>query len=74
MPVDVRYTVTLVGPDGAVATQTFTGRSNAYGYWDGDGAAFTFPHHGEYRVDIEARGTDAGDLWVGRMRFGSACA
>ncbi len=75
MAVDVSYTVTIVGPDGATTTETFTGRSNAYGYWDGGGATFIFAHHGEYRVDFEARGVDSGgDLWVGRMRFGSVVA
>ncbi len=72
---DVTYTVTHVGADLATTAQTFTGRANRYGWWDGDGAVLAFQRDGEYRVDVEARYTDpAGNLWVGRQRFGSAVA
>lgn len=75
MAVDVTYTVTHVAADGTVTGETFTGRSNAHGYFDGDAQGFAFVRDGEYRVDIEARGTDnSGALWVGRMRFGSVVA
>ena len=75
VPADVTYTVTLAGAGGEFTAETFTGRANAYGWWDGGGATFTFARDGEYRVDIDARHTDAdGNLWVGRLRFGSAVA
>ena len=75
MPVDVTYDVTHAAADGTVSRENFTGRSNRFGYWDGDGATFTFVRDGEYRIDIYARGTDSsGKLWAGRMTFGSVIA
>ena len=69
------YTVTHVAADLTRTAQTFTGRANEYGWWDGDGAVLAFQRDGEYRVDVEARYEDpAGNLWVGRLRFGSAVA
>ena len=75
IPVDVTFDVRVVAADGTTTEERFSGRSNDRGWWDGDGAVLTFTHDGEYLVDIEARGTDpAGDLWVGRQRFGGIVA
>ena len=75
VPADVTYTVTHVAADGTTTAQTFRGRANRHGWWDGDGAVWTFQRDGEYRIDVEARYTDQqGNLWAGRLRFGSAVA
>lgn len=75
VPAEVTFKVTHVAADGQTTTRTFSGRANKYGWWDGDGAVFIFQRDGEYRVDAEARYTDPdGDLWAGRMTFGSAVA
>ena len=75
IPAQVTYTITHVAADGETTGQTFIGRANRYGWWDGDGSDFTFERDGEYRVDVEARYTGPDDnLWVGRLRFGSVVA
>ncbi len=72
---EVTYTVTHVVADGISTGETFTGRANAHGWWDGDGASWTFVRDGEYRIDVEARYTDTdGSLWAGRLRFGGVVA
>ena len=72
---DITYGVTHMAADGETTARLFTGRANVNGWWDGDGEFFIFGRDGEYRVDVEARYTDQeGDLWVGRLRFGSAVA
>ena len=42
VPADVTYTVANVAADGTATAQTFTGRANRHGWWDGDGATFAF--------------------------------
>ncbi len=75
VPAEVSYEVTHVAADGETTVSVFTGRANENGWWDGDGDVFAFARHGEYRIDVEARYTDGkGDLWAGRLRFGSAVA
>ena len=75
VPAQVTYTITNVAADGESTTETFSGHANRFGWWDGGGAVWTFQHHGEYRIDVEARyAAPDGDLWVGRLRFGSAVA
>ena len=75
VPADVAYTITHVSADGGVTAETYTGQANEFGWWDGDGDVWTFEGDGEYRVDVDARYTDpAGNLWAGRLRFGSAVA
>ncbi len=74
-PADVTYTVTHVSADGTPIAGTFSGKANDNGYWDGGGAVWTFERPGEYRVDVETRYIDPeGNLWVGRLRFGSVVA
>ena len=74
-PADVDFTVLQIEPDGEETRITYSGQANQNGWWDGDGNSFNFERHGEYRVDIEARYKDpAGNLWAGRMTFGSAVA
>ena len=75
VPADVTYTVTHVSADGTLTAETFTGKANDNGHWDGDGELWVFQRDGEYRVDVEARYSEPdGNLWVGRLRFGSVVA
>ena len=75
VPAEVTFRVKHVGPDGGSTSRTFSGRANEYGWWDGDGAVFTFEHAGEYRIDVDARYTGPnGHMWAGRLTFGSAVA
>ena len=75
VPADVTYTITHYSADGRASARTFEGRAGPNGWWDGDGATYTFERDGEYRIDIEARYTDPdGNLWAGRLRFASAVA
>lgn len=72
VPADVVYEITHVGSDGTLATKTFIGKANAYGWWDGDGETYTFASDGEYRVDVNVEHTMGdGTMWIGRMTFGS---
>ena len=75
LPADITYTVNQVAANGEAASETFTGRANESGWWDGDGAVWVFQRDGEYRVDVQAcyLGPD-GALWAGRLRFGSVVA
>ena len=74
-PVSITYTITHVAADGLMTNEVFTGTANKYGIWDAAGKAYTFTRAGEYRVDIEASyETVDGELWMGRMRFGSVVA
>ena len=72
---DITFTVNQVAANGEVVSATFSGRANDNGWWDGDGAVWTFQRDGEYRVDVQAcyAGAD-GSLWAGRIRFGSVVA
>jgi hypothetical protein len=75
VPADITYTVTLVGPDGEETARTFAGTAGAGGWWDGGGETFVFAHHGEYRVDVDARYVaPSGELWAGRLRAASVVA
>ncbi len=75
VPAQVTYTVTHVAADGDTTARTFSGTANRFGWWDGGGEVWTFQRDGEYRVDVDARYTDSnGNLWAGRLRFGSAVA
>ena len=75
VPADIFYTVTQVGADGRHTSETFRGRANRDGWWDGDGAVWTFQGDGEYRVDVQACYADPqGSLWAGRLRFGGVVA
>ena len=75
VPAEIKYAVTHVAADGVATTQIFFGQANENGWWDGNGEVFTFERDGEYRIDVDARYTDPqGNLWAGRMRFGSAIA
>ncbi len=75
VPAQVTYTVTHVAADGDTTARTFSGTANRFGWWDGGGEVWTFQRGGEYRVDVDARYTDSnGNLWAGRLRFGSAVA
>ncbi|NOX61612.1 MAG: VCBS repeat-containing protein, partial [Chloroflexi bacterium] len=82
VPADVSLTLTLYpnsDPARAV-TQTITGRTNDFGYFDGrqpQGAAhalsapITLDEPGEYRLDLTATYTDAnGALYMGAMTWG----
>ncbi|MEE8477861.1 MAG: hypothetical protein V3S19_05790, partial [Gemmatimonadales bacterium] len=72
MPTEVTYDLLHVAADGQRTTRSLSGVASSGGYWDGNGEAITFTRDGEYRVDIEARGSDDdGNLWVGRLSFGS---
>ena len=75
LPADIFYTVTQVGADGQSTTETFRGQANRNGWWDGDGAEWTFQRDGEYRVDVQAcHAATQSSLWAGRMRFGGVVA
>ena len=75
VPADITYSVMHASSDSTLTTETFSGKANGKGYWDGNGAIWTFQRDGEYRVDIEARYADPdGNFWVGRLRFGSVVA
>ena len=75
VPAEVKYTVSHIAADGTLSAETFSGTANSNGYWDGEGAVWTFRRDGEYRVDVEARYAEPdGKLWVGRLRFGSVVA
>ena len=54
IPADVSYTITQVRANGDISSQTFTGRANENGWWDGDGAVWAFQRDGEYWVDVQA--------------------
>ena len=54
VPAEIFYIVTQVGADGRHTSETFRGRANRDGWWDGDGAVWTFQRDGEYRVDVQA--------------------
>jgi hypothetical protein len=74
-PVNITYAVTHVADNGLTTREIFTGTANKFGIWDAAGKAHTFTRAGEYRVDIEAiYETTNGELWMGRMRFGSVVA
>ena len=75
VPAEVTYEVTHVTAEDETTAQAFSGHANDNGWWDGNGEVFTFDRDGEYRIDVEARYWDkGGNLWAGRMRFGSAVA
>ena len=74
-PGEIAYTVTHVAADGESKVQTFRGRANENGWWDGDGAAWAFDRDGEYRVVVQAFYSDQqGNLWAGKLRFGGVAA
>jgi hypothetical protein len=74
-PADLDFLVTHVGADGSVTRQSYQGRANDHGWWDGDGASFVFDRPGEYRVDITASYRDRdGRAWAGALTFGSVIA
>ena len=75
VPADILYTVTQVGADGELTSESFLGRANQNGWWDGDGRTWDFVRDGEYRVDVEACYSDPqSGSWAGRLRFGGVVA
>ena len=75
VPADVFFTVTQVGADGGFKSETFRGRANRNGWWDGNGETWTFEGDGEYRVDVQACYSDVQrGSWAGRLRFGGVVA
>lgn len=75
VPAEILYTVTQVGADGELNSESFRGRANPNGWWDGDGGIWNFDQDGEYRVDVQACYSDpqAGS-WAGRIRLGGLVA
>lgn len=74
-PAEIAYTVTQVAADGESKIATFRGQANENGWWDGDGAGWTFHRDGEYRVDVQACYSDQrGNVWAGKLRFGGIVA
>jgi hypothetical protein len=74
LPAEVDFKVTTTYANGAMEVTEYNGQANAFGWWDGEGQSHLFEKPGEYRVDVEARFTGAGNLWVGRMTFGGVIA
>jgi len=74
LPAEVDYKVTTHHANGEMDVSEYHGQANAFGWWDGDGRNHLFERPGEYRVDVEARFEGGGNLWVGRMTFGSVIA
>ena len=75
VPAVISYKVQHSFSDGETVTREFKGEANEHGWWDGNGQFFQFQRDGEYRVDIQAEYSDPdGNLWVGRLTFGSVIA
>jgi hypothetical protein len=74
LPADIVYKVTTYYPDGEMDVDEHRGTANAFGWWDGEGQSHLFEKPGEYLVEVEARFEGGGNLWVGRLRFGSVIA
>ncbi|HLD92791.1 MAG TPA: cytochrome c peroxidase, partial [Anaerolineales bacterium] len=74
LPAEVVYKLTTYHPDGEMEVDEYTGKANAFGWWDGGGQSHLFERPGEYLVEVEARFEGGGNLWVGRMTFGGVIA